>query len=144
MDKQKSKKTKKKTKNLLDKLDSQFASARRISWIGMSCLVNQKKKEEKKKELPMPETKAPPPSTPTSITNTTDIARTVEKKTVVEEKTQAKTEGKERELHSSIRNVNSRGRTGGFKTETVLGGIPPSIQRPAYKQIVVSCWCNDE
>ena len=51
MDKQKSKKTKKKTKNLLDKLDSQFASARRITWIGMSCLVNQKKKEEKKKEL---------------------------------------------------------------------------------------------
>ena len=143
MDKQKSKKTKKKTKNLLDKLDSQFASARRITWIGMSCLVNQKK-EEKKKELPTPETKTPPPSTPTNITNTTDTAPTVEKKTVVEEKTQAKTEGKERELHSSIRNVNSRGRTGGFKTETVLGGIPPSIQRPAYKQIVVSCRCNDE
>lgn len=143
MDKQKSKKTKKKTKNLLDKLDSQFASARRITWIGMSCLVNQKK-EEKKKELPTPETKTPPPSTPTNITNTTDTAPTVEKKTVVEEKTPAKTEGKERELHSSIRNVNSRGRTGGFKTETVLGGIPPSIQRPAYKQIVVSCRCNDE
>ena len=143
MDKQKSKKTKKKTKNLLDKLDSQFASARRITWIGMSCLVNQKK-EEKKKELPTPETKTPPPSTPTNTTNTTDTTHTVEKKTVVEEKTQAKTEGKERELHSSIRNVNSRGRTGGFKTETVLGGIPPSIQRPAYKQIVVSCWCNDE
>ena len=138
MDKQKSKKTKKKTKNLLDKLDSQFASACRISWIGMSCLVNQKK-EEKKKELPTPETKTPPPSTPTNITNTTDTAHTVEKKAVMEEKTQAKTEGKERELHSSIRNVNSRGRTGGFKTETVLGGIPPSIQRPVYKQIVVSC-----
>ena len=144
MDKQKSKKTKKKTKNLLDKLDSQFASACRITWIRMSCLVNQKKREEKKKELPTPETKAPPPSTPTNITNTTDTAHTVEKKTVMEEKTQAKTEGKERELHSSIRNVNSRGRTGGFKTETVLGGIPSSIQRPAYKQIVVSCWCNDE
>ena len=144
MDKQKSKKTKKKTKNLLDKLDSQFASARRITWIGMSCLVNQKKKEEQKKELPTPETKTLPPSTPTNITNTANIERTIEKSTVVEEKTQAKTEGKERELHSSIRNVNSRGRTGGFKTETVLGGIPPSIQRPAYKQIVVSCRCNDE
>ena len=144
MDRQKSKKTRKKTKNLLDKLDSQFASASRIPWIEMSCLVNQKKKEEKKKELPTPETKTPPPSTPANITNTTDTARTVEKKAVVEEKTQAKTEGKERELHSSILNVNSRGRTGGFKTETVLGGIPPSIQRPAYKQIVVSCRCNDE
>ena len=144
MDKQKSKKTKKKTKNLLDKLDSQFASACRITWTGMSCLVNQKKKEEKKKELPIPEAKTPPPSTPTIIANTTDTARTVEKKTVMEEKTQAKTEGKERELHSSIRNVNSRGRTGGFKTETGRGGIPPSIQRPAYKQIVVSCRCNDE
>ena len=110
----------------------------------MSCLVNQKKKDEKKNELPTPEAKTPPPSTPTNITNTTDTAPTVEKKTVVEEKTPAKTEGKERELHSSIRNVNSRGRTGGFKTETVLGGIPPSIQRPAYKQIVVSCRCNDE
>lgn len=144
MDKQKSKKTKKQTKNLLDKLDSQFASARIITWIRMSCLVNQKKKEEKKNELPTPEAKTPPPSTPTNTTNIADIARTIEKSTVVEEKTQAKTEGKERELHSSIRNVNSRGRTGGFKTETVLGGIPPSIQRPAYKQIVVSCWCNDE
>ena len=144
MDKQKSKKTKKQTKNLLDKLDSQFASARIITWIRMSCLVNQKKKEEKKKELPIPEAKTPPPSTPTNTTNIADIARTIEKSTVVEEKTQAKTEGKERELHSSIRNVNSRGRTGGFKTETVLGGIPPSIQRPAYKQIVVSFCCNDK
>ena len=40
------------------------------------------------------------------------------------------------EIHPSIRNVNVRGRVGSFKTESVFSGIPSSLQRPVYKQIV--------
>ena len=100
--------------------------------------MNQKKKGETKKEIPTPETKTSPsplPSTGTSITNTTHAK---EQNTVMEEKTQQQMEWKEKKLHSSIQYVHSRGRGGGFNIETVLGGIPPSIQRPSYKQIVGS------
>lgn len=105
--------------------------------------MNQKKKGEKNKEVPTPETKALPSPPSSTTTSTLNATHTEEKKGAVEEKTQQQMEWKEKKLHSSIQYVHSRGRSGGFNSETVLCGIPPSVQRPSYKQIVNSFDFND-
>ena len=95
-----------------------------------------KKKENGNRELPLPEVKT------VSVQPTRQISTPVKREEVVVNKLESVKESMEtdttppQEIHPSIRNVNVRGRVGSFKTESVVSGIPSSLQRPVYKQIV--------
>ena len=95
-----------------------------------------KKKENGNRELPLPEVKT------VSVQPTRQISTPVKREEVVVNKSESVKESVEtdttppQEIHPSIRNVNVRGRVGSFKTESVFSGIPSSLQRPVYKQIV--------
>ena len=95
-----------------------------------------KKKENGNRELPLPEANT------VSVQPTQQISTLVKREEVVVNKSESVKESVEtdttppQEIHPSIRNVNVRGRVGSFKTESVFSGIPSSLQRPVYKQIV--------
>ena len=98
--------------------------------------MSAKKKENGNRESPLPEAKA------VSVQPTQQISTLVKREEVVVNKSESVKESVEtdttppQEIHPSIRNVNVRGRVGSFKTESVVSGIPSSLQRPVYKQIV--------
>ena len=95
-----------------------------------------KKKENGNRESPLPEAKT------VSVQPTQQISTPLKREEVVVNKSESVKESMEtdttppQEIHPSIRNVNVRGRVGSFKTESVFSGIPSSLQRPVYKQIV--------
>ena len=99
-------------------------------------VVPTKKKENGNRELPLPEANT------VSVQPTQQISTLVKREEVVVNKSESVKESVEtdttppQEIHPSIRNVNVRGRVGSFKTESVFSGIPSSLQRPVYKQIV--------
>ena len=103
---------------------------------GVDGVVPTKKKENGNRESPLPEAKA------VSVQPTQQISTPVKREEVVVNKSESVKESVEtdttppQEIHPSIRNVNVRGRVGSFKTESVVSGIPSSLQRPVYKQIV--------
>ena len=95
-----------------------------------------KKKENGNRESPLPKAKT------VGVQPTQQISTPVKREGVVVNKSESVKESVEtdttppQEIHPSIRNVNVRGRVGSFKTESVFSGIPSSLQRPVYKQIV--------
>ena len=94
-----------------------------------------KKKENGNRESPLPEAKM------VSVQPTRQTSTPVKREEVVVNKSESVKESVEtdttpQEIHPLIRNVNVRGRVGSFKTESVFSGIPSSLQRPVYKQIV--------
>lgn len=95
-----------------------------------------KKKENGNRESSLPEAKT------VSVQPIQQTSTPVKREEVVENKSESVKESVEtdttppQEIHPSIRNVNVRGRVGSFKTESVFSGIPSSLQRPVYKQIV--------
>ena len=95
-----------------------------------------KKKENGNRESSLPEAKT------VSVQLTQQISTPLKREEVVVNKSESVKESMEtdttppQEIHHSIRNVNVRGRVGSFKTESVFSGIPSSLQRPVYKQIV--------
>lgn len=99
-------------------------------------VVVAKKKENGNRESSFPEAKT------VSVQPTQQISTPVKREEVVVNKSESVKESMEtdttppQEIHPSIRNVNVRGRVGSFKTESVFSGIPSSLQRPVYKQIV--------
>ena len=99
-------------------------------------VVPVKKKENGNRELPLPEVKT------VSVQPTQQTSTPTKREEVVVNKSESVKESVEtdtippQEIHPSIRNVNVRGRVGSFKTESVFSGIPSSLQRPVYKQIV--------
>ena len=98
-------------------------------------VVPTKKKENGNRELSVPEAKT------VSVQPSQQISTPLKREEVVVNKSESVKESVEtdttppQEIHSSIRNVNVRGRVGSFKTESVFSGIPSSLQRPVYKQI---------
>ena len=103
---------------------------------GVDGVVVIKKKENGNRELSVPEAKT------VNVQPTQQISTPVKREGVVVNKSESVKESVEtdttppQEIHPSIRNVNVRGRVGSFKTESVVSGIPSSLQRPVYKQIV--------
>ena len=99
-------------------------------------VVPTKKKENGNRESPLPKAKT------VGVQPTQQISTPVKREGVVVNKSESVKESVEtdttppQEIHPSIRNVNVRGRVGSFKTESVFSGIPSSLQRPVYKQIV--------
>lgn len=99
-------------------------------------VVPTKKKENGNRELPLPEANT------VSVQPTQQISTLVKREEVVVNKSESVKESMKtdttppQEIHPSIRNVNVRGRVGSFKTESVFSGIPSSLQRPVYKQII--------
>ena len=103
---------------------------------GVDGVVVIKKKENGNRELSVPEAKT------VNVQPTQQISTPVKREEMVVNKSESVKESVEtdttppQEIHPSIRNVNVRGRVGSFKTESVVSGIPSSLQRPVYKQIV--------
>ena len=99
-------------------------------------VVVAKKKENGNRESPLPEANT------VSVQPTRQTSTPLKREEVVVNKSDSVKESVKtdttppQEIHPSIRNVNVRGRVGSFKTESVFSGIPSSLQRPVYKQIV--------